>query len=170
MTRHRKFAALLLWAWAALAAGPIGVVAAQSEAGDGAAERTKEIGNKFMCMCSCTQGLTHCNHVGCTVSTRMLKEIDQHLANGDSEAAITQAFVQEFGTQVYAEPPKSGLSLVAWSLPTVYLVAGTVLVLVIAMRWRAKSEARKTRPAAVPSISPDSLEQVRRRITHETED
>jgi cytochrome c-type biogenesis protein CcmH/NrfF len=172
MTKRRKFTALLLCTWAVLAAGPIGVFAAQSESvgGVNASERVKKIGGKFMCMCGCSQVLSQCNHVGCTVSTRMLKEIDQHLTSGDSEAVITQAFVQEFGTQVYAEPPKSGLSLVAWSLPTVYLVAGTVLVIVVAMRWRAKSEAREAHPAAIPSISPDNLEQVRRRIAHETED
>src|SRR5690348_15078381 len=76
-------------------------------------ERAKQIGGKFMCMCNCNQVLTQCNHVGCTVSTSMLKELDQRVTRGDSEAAITQGFVQEFGTQVYAEPPKSGISLVA---------------------------------------------------------
>ena len=70
-----------------------------------------------MCMCNCNQVLTQCNHVGCTTSTAMLKQIDQAVARGDSEEAITQAFVQEFGTKVYAEPPHSGFSLVAWSMP-----------------------------------------------------
>src|SRR5947209_19883969 len=83
-------------------------------------DRAKQIGGKFMCMCSCNQVLTQCNHVGCTVSASMLKDLDGWVARGDSETAITSAFVQEFGTRVYAEPPKSGLILVAWSLPTIY--------------------------------------------------
>src|SRR6202051_1192749 len=87
--------------------------------------RARQIGGKFMCMCNCNQVLTQCNHVGCTTSTAMLKEVDQGVARGDSEDVLTQAFVQEFGTKVYAEPPKSGLSLVAWSLPSVYLLLGT---------------------------------------------
>src|SRR5438045_7921624 len=81
-------------------------------------DRAKQIGGKFMCMCNCNQVLTQCNHVGCTVSTSMLKELDDRLARGEAEATITQGFVQEFGTQVYAETPESGISLVAWSLPT----------------------------------------------------
>ncbi len=172
MTNRRKIAAMALSGWAALCVAPLGAAAAQAEARSAAgnADRAKQIGGKFMCMCSCAQVLTQCNHVGCTVSTRMLKQVDQHLANGDSEAAITQAFVQEFGTQVYAEPPKSGLSLVAWSLPTVYLVAGTVLVIVIAMRWRAKTEARETFAAVPRSISTEDMDRVRQRIAHETED
>ena len=73
-------------------------------------DRARQIGGKFMCMCGCNQVLTQCNHVGCTTSSSMLKELDQYVARGDSETTITQAFVQEFGTKVYAEPPKSGLS------------------------------------------------------------
>ncbi len=67
--------------------------------------------------------------------------VDQALARGDSEDAITQAFVQEFGTKVYAEPPHSGFSLVAWSMPAVYLAIGLVLVFVIS-RWRSVLHTR----------------------------
>src|ERR1700730_14359125 len=91
-------------------------------------DRAHQIGGKFMCMCGCNQVLTQCNHVGCTTSTSMLKKVDQAVAQGDSEEKITQNFVQEFGTTVYAEPPKSGISLVAWAMPTVYLIIGAALV------------------------------------------
>ena len=97
---------------------------ARFRAGQAKTDRGKQIGGKFMCMCSCNQVLTQCNHVGCSVSTAMLKELDDSVTRGDSEDLITQNFVQEFGTKVYAEPPKSGLSLVAWVLPSVYLVLG----------------------------------------------
>src|SRR6202142_468205 len=103
-----------------------------------AEDRARQIGGKFMCMCNCNQVLTQCNHVGCTTSTSMLKELDQGVARGDSEDVITQAFVQEFGTKVYAEPPKSGLSLVAWSLPSIYLLLGTGIVIFVIFRWRAR--------------------------------
>ncbi|HXN53983.1 MAG TPA: cytochrome c-type biogenesis protein CcmH [Candidatus Acidoferrum sp.] len=132
-------------------------------------DRAKQIGGKFMCMCSCNQVLTQCNHVGCTVSASMLKELDAWVARGDSETAVTSAFVQEFGTKVYAEPPKSGLSLVAWSLPSIYLLLGTLLVIVVIWRWRS----RPMPPEAVggaPGISPQDLERARRRVAQETED
>jgi cytochrome c-type biogenesis protein CcmH/NrfF len=176
MTKRRKLTAFLVVSWAAMAAVAPLCVAAQSEAGnaDTSAERAKKIGGKFMCMCSCSQVLTQCNHVGCTVSTSMLKEVDQHLANGDSEAAITQGFVQEFGTQVYAEPPKSGLSLVAWSLPTVYLVLGTMIVGFVIWRWRARPGHAALQPHAAGgapiTVASEQLEQMRRRIAHDTED
>jgi cytochrome c-type biogenesis protein CcmH len=137
--------------------------------GQQADNRVKQIGGKFMCMCGCNQVLTQCNHIGCTTSTSMLKELNQAVARGDSETDITSGFVQEFGTKVYAEPPKSGLSLVAWSLPSIYLLLGTLLVIVVIWRWR-RVMPRAATVTGSRGISPQDLERARRRVTQETED
>jgi cytochrome c-type biogenesis protein CcmH len=135
-------------------------------------DRAKQIGGKFMCMCSCSQVLTQCNHVGCTTSTSMLKGLDQAVARGDSEEKITQALVQEFGTKVYAEPPKSGLSLVAWTLPSIYLVAGTILVIFVISRWRKRNVSLAAAPGmrATGAISPELLARGRAQAARDTED
>jgi cytochrome c-type biogenesis protein CcmH len=163
MTRMRRRKTLLFFI-ASVCTLALGVSAT-------AQDRAKQIGGKFMCMCSCNQVLTQCNHVGCTTSTAMLKELDQSLARGDSEDVITQAFVQEFGTKVYAEPPKSGLSLVAWVLPSVYLLGGTLLVVFIISRWRSRIHLETAAASGGPSgISAEELERARRRVARETED
>ena len=133
-------------------------------------DRAHQIGGKFMCMCGCNQVLSQCNHVGCTVSTAMLKEVDQGLARGDSEDTITQAFVQEFGTKVYAEPPHSGFSLVAWSMPAVYLAIGLVLVLFVINRWRKRPIHAVSSVSDHSGISPEMLERARGRVARETQD
>ena len=133
-------------------------------------DRAKQIGGKFMCMCGCNQVLTQCNHIGCTTSASMLKELDTWVARGDSETEVSSAFVQEFGTKVYAEPPKSGLSLVAWSLPTVYLLLGTLLVIFVIWRWRARALHPAVAVSGAPGISSSELENARRRVAQETED
>src|SRR6202140_1857216 len=133
-------------------------------------DRAHQIGGKFMCMCSCNQVLSQCNHVGCTTSTAMLKEVDQAVTRGDSEDAITQAFVQEFGTKVYAEPPHSGFSLVAWSMPAVYLAVGLVLVLFVITRWRKRPVHAVSGVASSSRISPEMLERARLRAARETQD
>src|SRR5260370_1574810 len=134
------------------------------------ADRAKQIGGKFMCMCTCNQVLTQCNHVGCTTSASMLKELDQAVARGDSETTISSAFVQEFGTKVYAQPPKSGLSLVAWSLPSVYLLLGTLLDIFVIWRWRSRAMLTPASVGRAPGISAQDLERARRRVAQETED
>jgi cytochrome c-type biogenesis protein CcmH/NrfF len=167
MTRARRIMRIGVMALCAASALPVFVPLSRAQALE---DRAKQVGGKFMCMCGCNQVLTQCNHVGCTVSTSMLKELDQHIAKGDSEAAITQAFVQEYGTQVYAEPPKSGLSLVAWSLPSVYLLIGTLVVIVVIWRWRARPGVQ-TASASVPNnIAAAHLEEIRRRVARDTED
>jgi cytochrome c-type biogenesis protein CcmH len=135
-------------------------------------DRAKQIGGKFMCMCNCSQVLTQCNHVGCTTSTSMLKGIDQAVARGDSEEKITQALVQEFGTKVYAEPPKSGLSLVAWTLPGIYLLAGTILVILVISRWRKRNVSLAASPGmpASGAISAELLARARAQAARDTED
>jgi cytochrome c-type biogenesis protein CcmH len=160
MIRRRVFGLIQLTCLAVVLASP---VVARTD-------RAKQIGGKFMCMCGCNQVLTQCNHVGCTVSTAMLKELDQRVAGGESESNITQAFVQEFGTQVYAEPPKSGLSLVAWTLPTIYLILGTALVIFVIWRWRARPHLEAAPANGPAEMSPAMLNDVRRRVARETED
>ena len=164
MIKARRIAAALVVALAlsfALALHPL-----QAQQSD----RAKQIGGKFMCTCGCNQVLTQCNHVGCTVSASMLKELDQAVARGDSETTITQAFVQEFGTKVYAEPPRSGFSLVAWMLPSIYLVLGTLLVVFVIWRWHARGIPQASGARSAPGFSTEDLERARRRVAQETED
>ena len=71
----------------------------------------------------------------------MLKTLDAGVAKGDSETTIIQGFVEEFGTAVLSEPPKSGLNLVAWYLPSVTLFAGALLVVFVISRWRKRPVA-----------------------------
>ena len=165
MTRGRAlFAIVSLLALATLPALVAPVGAQQLS------DRAKQIGGKFMCMCGCSQVLTECNHVGCSTSAAMLKELNQSLANGGTEETITQAFLQEFGTKVYAEPPKTGFSLVAWALPTIYLVIGTALVIFVISRWRKRPSTEPAATSAGRQVSPELLERARAQAARETED
>jgi cytochrome c-type biogenesis protein CcmH/NrfF len=165
MTKARPIAALAILTL--LAAAPVLVTPLGAQQ---LSDRAKQVGGKFMCMCSCSQVLTECNHVGCTTSASMLKELNVALARGDSEDAITQMFVQEFGTKVYAEPPKSGFSLVAWVLPSVYLFVGTMVVILVILRWR-KRPVQETGPTAgAPGVSRELLERARAQASRETQD
>src|SRR5216684_1773367 len=134
------------------------------------ADRVKQIGGKFQCMCGCNQILTQCNHVGCTVSTSMLKELGAMVNRGDSEDKITQTFVQEFGTTVYAEPPKSGFSLVAWLMPVFYFLIGAAIVVFFINKWRKQAPAPAAIAPAGVHISPEAYERARSQANRDTED
>ena len=89
MTKARPVVAIAMLAMFAVMPLLITPVGAQQ-----LSDRARQVGGKFMCMCNCNQVLTECNHVGCSTSSSMLKELNQSLSRGDSEDAITQMFVR----------------------------------------------------------------------------
>ena len=164
MTRTRP----LLLASILLATASVPIVAVRVAAQQ--SDRAKQIGGKFMCMCGCNQVLTQCNHVGCTTSAAMLKELDKSVNRGESEDAVTQMFVQEFGTTVYAEPPHTGFSRVAWAMPRVYLLVGTLLVVFVILRWRKRPVPQLASSGPIAGVSSELLERARARAARDTED
>jgi cytochrome c-type biogenesis protein CcmH len=159
MTRLRKLAPVV-----ALAAAVIfstGMLQGQSS------DRAKVLGAKLICMCNCGQILTACNHVGCTRSSAMLKEMDQRVASGDNDDLILQSFVQEYGEAVLAEPPTHGFNSLAWAIPGVAFVLGLGLVIVVIRNWRHPAAPAT---ASGPAISPELLERGRRQADRDTDD
>jgi len=141
-------------------------------------ERAKKVGSQVNCMCgSCSMTAAGCSHPGgefsgpCPTAKGMLQEIDQRGAKGETDEQIIQAFVKEFGSTVYAEPPKSGFSLVAWVMPTAYLVLGALMVILVISRW-LKKNASEVRAGSTPgkAVSPELLERARKLAEQETED
>ena len=95
-----------------------------------------------MCMCGCNEILTACNHVGCTRSAAMLKEMDQRVASGDSDDLILQSFVQEYGEAVLAEPPAHGFNGLAWAIPVMASLFGLGVVILVIRNWRHRRRTR----------------------------
>jgi cytochrome c-type biogenesis protein CcmH/NrfF len=169
--RFAKMTLALLGAFVSLT----GVAIAQQS------ERTREVGKKVRCMCGgCNDSASTCYHVGgefsgpCGQAKSELKTIDDQVLKGDSDETILASFVKQYGSVVYVEPPKRGLSLVAWFLPSIYLVLGTVVVIFVISRWRSRVHSGLT-PAAAggaahAGISAAELEHARQRVARETED
>jgi len=116
--------------------------------------RAKEIGQKLMCVCGCNQILTACNHVGCKYSHTMLQELDQLVTRNESDDLILQAFVQEYGPTVLAEPPTKGFDWAAWIVPIVVPIVALFLVWEVVRRWRHRAALA---PAGGPPVSPELL-------------
>jgi len=98
-----------------------------------------------------------------------LKEVDEILGQGKSEQQIIDAFVTEYGTTVYVEPPKKGFGLVAWLMPLFYSVLGLGLVVFVVRKWAVRSPSA---PAAASgaNVPNEALERARARAAQDTED
>jgi cytochrome c-type biogenesis protein CcmH len=168
MTNARRIA--VIFALSALASAPLLIAQV------GYSQRAKEIGTHLKCLChGCDMSAGLCAHPGgsfsgpCDTAKGMLKEVDQHLAKGESEQQIIDAFVAEYGSTVYVEPPRKGFGLVAWAMPIVYSIIGFAIVIFIVRKWavRPASAAPSTAPPAAPS---DALERARQQADRDTED
>ena len=79
--------------------------------------------------------------------------IRQMLAEGKSEGAIKQYFVDHYGARVLSEPPATGLNWLVYIVPPVAFLAGVLLLYLAFRSWR------KTGPAsAAPTASPSGGE------------
>jgi cytochrome c-type biogenesis protein CcmH/NrfF len=121
-------------------------------------DQAKSVGHRMFCMCGCKQILTECNHVGCTMSTKMLKQLDAEVASGKSDDLILQSFVQDFGGTVIAEPPTKGFNLLGWLMPFIAIGGGLFLVRGILARW---SQPAPAMPGG-PSLPPETVARIRR--------
>jgi cytochrome c-type biogenesis protein CcmH len=120
-------------------------------------DRAKNLGHRLKCICGCNQILIECNHVGCTYSHAMLKELDDRIARGESDDLTLQSFIQEYGPEVALLPAATGFYRWIWIMPVVVPLAGLLLVRTMILRWRKRGALA---PAdAVPS---ELLERARR--------
>jgi len=130
-------------------------------------ERAKRLGGRMMCVCGCNEILTACNHVGCTTSHAMLKELDERVARGDSDDLVLQSFIQEYGPTVLVDPPKTGFTGLVWVVPIVAPLLALWLVWELVRRWRQRAVLT---PTGGPQISSELLARARReadRSVHE---
>jgi len=127
-------------------------------------ERAKKLGKQLMCMCGCNQILTGCNHVGCAVSARMLKEMDERVKSDESDELILQSFIQEYGERALLVPPAKGFNLAAWVLPILVPLGGLALVALVLLRWR-----HHARMAPAPKVPDTLLARARREADREDE-
>jgi cytochrome c-type biogenesis protein CcmH len=142
----------------------------------GYSARAKEIGMHLKCQCrGCEMSAGGCAHPGgafsgpCDTAKGMLREIDQHLAKGESEQQIIEAFVAQYGTVVYVEPPKKGFGLVAWLMPVIYFILGLALVVFVVRKWAVRAPSA-TAHGAASNLQSDALARARAQAARETED
>jgi len=136
--------------------------------------RAKEVGMKLKCLCKgCDMSAGGCAHPGgsfsgpCDTAKAELREVDDLLAQGQSEQQIIDVFVRKYGTIAYVEPPKHGFGLVAWLMPILYSIVGLGVVVLVVRKWAQHKPAAM---AAGPHVSQEALERARAQAARETED
>src|SRR5437879_9141875 len=132
-----------------------------------ATDRARQIGKQLMCTCGCGDTAGSCSHPGaafsgpCEVAKAKLKEVDERISRGQSDSAILQAFVQEYGEVALAAPPARGFNWFAYTFPAVAFAIGLALVLMVIRQWRHRMVMA---PASGPGVSAEMVAPARRPI------
>ena len=71
------------------------------------------------------------------IATSIRALIDELVANGDSDAHIRARLATDFGADVNAIPPSSGVGALVWILPVAAAVLGVAGILFSIRRWRS---------------------------------
>ncbi len=143
----------------ALAALAFVLLALASVWGEAAQPTIKSVGESLACQCGCNQTVTGCNHYVCSSRTEMQALIQKEMAAGKDETTILQDFVLRYGVEVLSTPPARGFNLAVWILPAVGLVAGFIVLIVMARRWRKPpDEPKDTSPASVEAKVLEAVE------------
>ena len=120
------------------------LLAASAARGDSTRKPTLEaLGNEVQCTCGCNAPLNGCPHLDCAEKAQMQGFIKKEIADGKDETTILQDLSLRYGVQVLSTPPAHGFNLAIWILPSLGLLVGLGIVVVIVRRW-------KTKPALVP--------------------
>ena len=108
--------------------------------------RAKQLAKRVMCMCGgCEDSAGLCSHPGgsfsgpCETARGMQKDLDDRVANNESDDAILAAYVTQYGPTVLVEPPKRGFDLLAWAMPIAMPLLALVLIWYVVRSWRKKA-------------------------------
>jgi cytochrome c-type biogenesis protein CcmH len=153
------------WAAALLLASALLLMGA---AGDSTGQRFDRIGHNLMCSCGCGQILLECNHVGCSTSEQMRKELKEALAKGDSDDVILAGFVSKYGPTVLASPTTTGFNRVAWIMPVVIFLAALTAVVLVVRAWKRRGPKEPPSGAGSGGGEVIEMDDFRRRAREET--
>ena len=134
------FALLILLAILALPA------AAQDPVGQVTDDEVNEIAKELYCPICESTPLDVCATQACADWRQVIRT---KLGEGQSETEIKAYFLDQYGPRALAEPPRSGVTLLVWILPVLFvLVAGIIL-----LRYFRKT--RPTQAAEIVTPAPD---------------
>ncbi len=93
--------------------------------------------------------------------------IEQEIAGGQSEPQIIQSFVDQYGEQVLASPPKRGFNLVAWLLPFAAILGGGGVIYIALKKWVWQG---RQSPTIATAEADEKNEEYQRRLEKELEE
>lgn len=86
--------------------------------------------------------------------------IQREINAGKTKEQIKDDLVEQYGTNVLAEPPKSGFDLTAWLVPGLAILVAAVAIALGLWRWRRTGRAREASESEEGTLDPSERERL----------
>jgi cytochrome c-type biogenesis protein CcmH/NrfF len=117
----------------------------------------RRVAHRLACQCGCKDSVATCAMLECHFSKPAKEKIAKMQAEGKSDQAILDAFVQEFGAGVLLDEP----SAYGWIVPYVALAAGLGVIGLFIRKYRKPRPVAELGPM---EIDDPALEKYREQI------
>jgi cytochrome c-type biogenesis protein CcmH len=101
-----------------------------------AAATQTELEEALTCQCGCGLTVHSCNHLNCPSGIPLKQEIGAQLAEGKGRVEILEHFATKYGEKILSAPTTTGFNVLAWVTPFAAVLIATMLVMLVAKRWR----------------------------------
>jgi cytochrome c-type biogenesis protein CcmH len=131
------------WPWVALAVVVVGVLAIVAWPGGERSDRARAHDLAADLRCPECEGLSVADSNAPT-SKAIRNDIEQRIADGQSDSEIRQAYVDRYGESILLSPESSGIGLLVWVLPVVALALGAAGIWFVLARARREPHLHAT--------------------------
>jgi cytochrome c-type biogenesis protein CcmH len=131
------------WPWVALAVVVVGVLAIVAWPGGERSDAARAHDLAADLRCPECEGLSVADSNAPT-SKAIRNDIEQRIADGQSDAEIRQAYVDRYGESILLSPESSGIGLLVWVLPVVALALGATGIGFVLARARREPHLHAT--------------------------
>lgn len=131
-------------------------------------EVIQAIEKHLRCTCGCNLDVYTCRTTDftCTTSPEMHRRVMALASQGQTGQQIVDAFVRENGVAILMAPPKHGFNLAGYFIPSIAILVGGVLLVLMLRRWS------RAQPVVAPPVlaggtldaSPEEIEQLNREL------
>ncbi|HAX05644.1 MAG TPA: hypothetical protein DCX77_08200, partial [Acidimicrobiaceae bacterium] len=97
------------------------------------AERAYEIKETMLCPVCDGQNVLESN---APVASAIRAQVDQLVSEGRSDAEIRAWMARQYGKDVNANPPRTGIASLVWVIPVFVAIASAALMISVFRKWR----------------------------------
>ncbi|HYX81915.1 MAG TPA: cytochrome c-type biogenesis protein CcmH [Gemmatimonadales bacterium] len=121
---------------------------------------------KLRCTCGCGLDIYTCRTTdfACTYSPALHKQVLAMRSEGKTAQEVLDAFVAQYGTTMLMSPPRRGINILGYLVPSILLIAAAGLLLRVLNRWATRARTAPTTTAVPSDATPAELERLQREL------